>query len=435
LLLLGIIFFILIRKKKKTEAVHEILQVDMESIPSKASTDGRTSVRESGEFSSQVSLPPRTSSSNSQAGLHLVSSKPSGLLLGKNKKRKKVIVKYNSQTVLVELPMDSMEQFMTALKESLNIKEEISVQVYYQKSDFKDFIDLIDMDQLKAKMPMIKVFTKAQRFWTFAINSDWVTKGFQDNQYVSLLVKEGDKIYNTEVMDKFRILADNMGFEAEMPYKIFSISNQTVLSVFDSYRLLLFGKQRQSPQLFSKDDWREMPDVELREAYLKWLEGYAAKFAQINDKTKGIPNVLPMIQGTSEEAVWQICQQGFGITAITDDGYYGRGVYFTSNLKYASRYAKESPKVPGYNVFLLSMVIPGNTFPVTEDPWDAEQKNKQGYHGQPCRVGYQSHFTLVDSPKKNSSPTKTPFTGANIADELVIFQVTQALPLFVFYLK
>jgi len=81
------------------------------------------------------------------------------------------------------------------------------------------------------------------------------------------------------------------------------------------------------------------------------------------------------------------------------------------------------------------MVIPGNTFPVTEDPWDAEQKNKQGYHGQPCRVGYQSHFTLVDSPKKNSSPTKTPFTGANIADELVIFQVTQALPLFVFYLK
>jgi len=435
LLLLGIIFFILIRKKKKTEAAHEILQVDMESIPSKASTDGRTSVRESGEFSSQVSLPPRTSSSNSQAGLHLVSSKPSGLLLGKNKKRKKVIVKYNSQTVLVELPMDSMEQFMTALKESLNIKEEISVQVYYQKSDFKDFIDLIDMDQLKAKMPMIKVFTKAQRFWTFAINSDWVTKGFQDNQYVSLLVKEGDKIYNTEVMDKFRILADNMGFEAEMPYKIFSISNQTVLSVFDSYRLLLFGKQRQSPQLFSKDDWREMPDVELREAYLKWLEGYAAKFAQINDKTKGIPNVLPMIQGTSEEAVWQICQQGFGITAITDDGYYGRGVYFTSNLKYASRYAKESPKVPGYNVFLLSMVIPGNTFPVTEDPWDAEQKNKQGYHGQPCRVGYQSHFTLVDSPKKNSSPTKTPFTGANIADELVIFQVTQALPLFVFYLK
>jgi len=71
-----------------------------------------------------------------------------------------------------------------------------------------------------------------------------------------------------------------------------------------------------------------------------------------------------MLQGTSEAAVWQICQQGFGVVATTDDGFYGRGVYFTTKLNYAANYAQQSGR--DGKVFLLSLVNAGNTFPVTE---------------------------------------------------------------------
>jgi len=346
-------------------------------------------------------------------------------------------VKFNTQTVILQLPMDSMENFCQVLRENLNIEGEFSLQFFYQKKDFKDFIDLIDLEQLKAKMPMIKVYTKAHRFWTFTVNSEWVTKGHAENKYESLLVKEGDKVYNTEVMEKFTNLANGMGLESLLAYKIYSISNPMIIGVFDSYRALLFGKQRQSPQLFCKDDWKQMADAEQRKAYLDWLEAYIGKFDQLNNDKKGLPPVIPMIQGTSEEAVWQICQQGFGVTAVTDDGYYGRGIYFTSSYSYASRYSKDSPKEPGFRVFLLSMVVPGNPFPVTEDPWDADHVIKQGYHGQACRPGYQSHYTLVDAVAKKSYPIKypPPFAKEKVSSELVVFEWNQTLPLFVFYTK
>ena len=88
-----------------------------------------------------------------------------------------------------------------------------------------------------------------------------------------------------------------------------------------------------------------------------------------------------MPQGTSEEAVWLICQQGFGIVGETDQLFYDRGMYFTSKLSYAANYAKESGG--DGKVYLLSMVNAGNTFPVTEHPGSLK--------GQACRLGYQSH--------------------------------------------
>ena len=135
-----------------------------------------------------------------------------------------------------------------------------------------------------------------------------------------------------------------------------------------------------------------------------------------------------MLQGTSEAAVWQICQQGFGVVGATDDGFYGRGVYFTSKLSYAANYAQQSGG--DGKVFLLSLVNAGNTFPVTEQPDQAGS-----LLGHACRPGYQSHFTIVDSTDYTKAyPTKSaPINGASTADELVVFDVPQSLPLFVFY--
>ena len=66
-----------------------------------------------------------------------------------------------------------------------------------------------------------------------------------------------------------------------------------------------------------------MPEAEQRKEFIDWHSDLSGKFSWY-DKTR--PRVVPMLQGTSEGAVWQICQQGFGVVGTTDDGYYGAGV-------------------------------------------------------------------------------------------------------------
>ena len=128
--------------------------------------------------------------------------------------------------------------------------------------------------------------------------------------------------------------------------------------------------------------------------------------------------------------------EGFGVVGTTDDGFYGAGVYFTSKLGYADKYAKSG--TDGSKPFIVSMVIPGNSFPVVEHPFaaDGSSANPSGFKGKGCRGGYQSHFTLVDGRDINTTfPLRGPIDAATAADELVTFDSSQALPLFVFYTK
>lgn len=85
-----------------------------------------------------------------------------------------------------------------------------------------------------------------------------------------------------------------------------------------------------------------------------------------------------MVQGTREDAAWKISKNGFGTVASLDDGYYGRGIYFSSKLKYANLYAKESKPGEG-KVFLVNLVIIGNPFPVIEHPFQCDQNGKVSY--------------------------------------------------------
>jgi len=102
----------------------------------------------------------------------------------------------------------------------------------------------------------------------------------------------------------------------------------------------------------------------------------------------------------------------------------------------ADKYAKSGPD--GSKPFIVSMVIPGNSFPVVEHPFaaDGSSANPSGFKGKGCRGGYQSHFTLVDGRDINTAfPLRGPIDAATAADEMITFDTSQALPLFVFYTK
>jgi len=87
-------------------------------------------------------------------------------------------------------------------------------------------------------------------------------------------------------------------------------------------------------------------------------------------------------------------------------------------------------------VFVVSVVVPGNVLPVSENPYTVlPTPNPAGYLAKPCQPGYQTHYTVVD--------TKVGFVGwplqcspsSTSLDELVVFEPTRALPLFLVYAK
>ena len=338
----------------------------------------------------------------------------------------KVGVEFNGESRALKLALTSLEGVVTSLREKLSITSPITVQ--YFDPDLEKYVLLEDVEDLPKEKIQFKVVAQALSWWSWAPDASWSVKGYAATPYHSLLVKEGSHIHQPAALDKFKDAARWLGFNPDQAHKIFAISNHTLLTNFDNYRSTLQGKHRASGALFKKSDWISLPQSEQRKVFLDWFLTSAGKFEWNNDPAK--PKCVPMLQGTSKGAVWQICQQGFGVVATTDDGFYGRGVYFTSKLSYAANYAQQSGG--DGKVFLLSLVNAGNTFPVIEHP---EQPGS--LLGQACRPGYQSHFTIVDSPDHTQAfPTKyAVIDDATTADELVVFDHAQAVPVFVFYVK
>jgi len=192
-------------------------------------------------------------------------------------------------------------------------------------------------------------------------------------------------------------------------------------SSFEHYRTMITEKHADSEGLFKKDGWRQASDAGVRKRYLLHLAEKITKFRHdFNDGDQAF--VLPVVQGTSENAAFRIIKNGFGTVTSIDDGFYGRGMYLTSPFKYASRYAQITPHG---KVFLIALTVPGNPYPVTEPP---NKDNATSLLGQACKTGYQSHYleaTLRGQPAIN--------VAERYGDELVVFKGSQTLPLFLVY--
>jgi hypothetical protein len=51
-----------------------------------------------------------------------------------------------------------------------------------------------------------------------------------------------------------------------------------------------------------------------------------------------IPSILPVIHGTALATAWKICATGFANLSCLDDGFFGKGIYFTTYALYALPY-------------------------------------------------------------------------------------------------
>jgi len=201
------------------------------------------------------------------------------------------------------------------------------------------------IDQVKRKIE--------KRWWDFGIVKDNLT----NDQMESLLIVDNGKIVDQEFFSKLELLMHSFGGHSDHIRRAYAIDNPSLRMAFEKAQENIEQKQRDSPSLFKVDDWKQMQQKQLREQMLWHLNMKIGLFRKIwNDGSEIF--AVPMIQGTDEDSAWKICKNGFGMVGRKDAGYYGKGIYFTSDLGWAKQYSKACED--GSGVYLVAMTIPGN---------------------------------------------------------------------------
>jgi hypothetical protein len=179
-------------------------------------------------------------------------------------------------------------------------------------------------------------------------------------------------------------------FENNQIAKIQVLLNKNLGRNFEGHCEIL--KMRSTQKEF-KPSWDLESNVALRKTI---MDAMFANLVQSHQPQPGEYCVLPLFHGTREEVMMNIARGGFAALATTDDGFFGRGVYFTSSVEYAVNVY--SPK---NRLVLLSWVAMGNVFPVIYDDM-AKLVGKSHYKN------YDTHYVLVASDNP-SNPMNTIF--------------------------
>jgi hypothetical protein len=135
-----------------------------------------------------------------------------------------------------------------------------------------------------------------------------------------------------------------------------------------------------------------------------------------NHSTEWSP-IMAVLHGTSASVAWKISSNGFAALAALDAGFYGNGMYFSSDAMYTLPYYALKPDP----AILISFVTPGNPYPVVE-----HHAGSTSLMGQSLKMGYQSHYALTR--KDGMIPDK--ILTKSYYDELVISQEAQVVPAY-----
>lgn len=162
---------------------------------------------------------------------------------------------------------------------------------------------------------------------------------------------------------KLGVLFPLLGGRMDLLKKAYWINNPLLASQFEMFIDSTAAKHRLNPAAFNSQDWRTSGvDVELKALYLAKLE----EQLDAGHRIFNARGVIPVIQGTHENAAHRIAKNGFGTLSSLDAGWYGQGMYFTSRLPYARIYSRSAGDRA--LVFVISLAVPGNVLPITAPP-------------------------------------------------------------------
>jgi len=200
---------------------------------------------------------------------------------------------------------------------------------------------------------------------------------------------------------------------------ISAIYNPLLVKSFCNQQIIMQQRFKDHSKLFTTQNWKESKN-ELKnwvhELYRKKVEQF--DWNEKSNETNPFPiYILPVVHGCDGDVALKICMTGFANLSLLDQGWYGQGVYFSTSTIYTLPYFvnKNIPAI------VLAYVLPGNTYPVTED-----HKDENTLLGQPIKSGYNSHYVAT---LRNGVPPKS--ITQEVYDEVVIPQEAQIVPAFV----
>jgi len=245
----------------------------------------------------------------------------------------------------------------------------------------------------------------------------WFYETYQKHPASWVKEESGDVIFyqkqltkDSDHWQKMMTIFDTFSIGKELIVQdAYGIYNPSLVGAFITQLQIMHNRMESDPDIFRRR-------AHGTNEYRKWvLSKFEARVSQCpwNDGTK--PAILPTIHGTSFSIALKICATGFANLSSLDDGFFGKGIYFTTYALYALPYfsSKDQPAI------LLSFVLPGNTYPVNEN-----SKSKKSLVGTALVSGCNSHYVITTS---QGEPPDEP-RESDIYDELVIPQEAQISP-------
>lgn len=179
-------------------------------------------------------------------------------------------------------------------------------------------------------------------------------------------------------------------------------------------------EERQIQSAF-KPDLTVERDIAERECVLRRLDALRRQVSH-----NRAAHIVRMWHGCHRNALPDILSEGFAPLGGLDDGWYGKGIYFTSSAAYAARYCNDTDAC-----LIMCYILILNPFPIVFS--DGRRFNGRGNY-----KNYQCHYIPV-SPVggSNTLDYQPPPSGTDDAlyDELTVFQEATILPQIVVYLK
>lgn len=147
-----------------------------------------------------------------------------------------------------------------------------------------------------------------------------------------------------------------------------------------------------------------------------------------------LANVIFVWHGGSNEAIAGIARNGFADLKRTDKGWFGSGLYSTTDSQYACMYSTGEvsslrPVGPGPWKVVLAAMAMSNAFPVTRADYPEGQHSCK-YQGKPLETGYYAHAAVVDPTDGYQAARNSIVSDLNPL-EVVAAQEAQLLPVAV----
>lgn len=267
-----------------------------------------------------------------------------------------------------------------------------SLIYYYRSSELHHLPDDISWSFLDQRL----------RPWAWQFNGN-AKSGYYSRQYD----RKSEDYRRVDSLLTTHLMKGNVQIES-----ITAVYNPSLSSSFVNMWRVMITRKLQSCELFFARTYTR--DVEKMKV-MDYVDTQLLQFTPYN-RDLVLP-LIPVLHGTDYTTAECIAQTGFAALSSLDEGYYGKGIYFTTSLSYTLIYAcaKRRPAV------ILSYINMGNPYPVTE-----RHDGPKSFKGAAIKSGYNSH--VVRTSKRGFIYQEADDV---LCDEFVIPQESQILPAFI----